>query len=104
MIDPTLHRYLNDSDKDRLAKLESLFNSDGYSILIEWAQSNYDAAKRTVLAAQTWPENRVATGAMLAYAELLRVQDRTVQEFEALAEANQEALAQQAEDAELEYE
>lgn len=104
MIDPTLHRYLNDSDKDRLAKLESLFNSDGYSLLVEWAQSNYEAAKRNVLAAQSWPENRVATGAMLAYGELLRVQDRTIQEFEAMAEATKEVLAQQAEDAELDYE
>ena len=57
-----------------------------------------------MLAAQSWPENRVATGAMLAYGELLRVQDRTIQEFEAMAEATKDVLAQQAEDAELDYE
>jgi hypothetical protein len=86
---------LPDGMKDRYSKLEAIFNSPGWDLVIEWAKARREGAEQRQLHASVWDHVLVNRGAGFAYAELETLRDTTEAEFAALAEAEAERLLQE---------
>lgn len=79
-------KYLDDGMKNRYAKLERLFDSDGWKLVMllcaEWSEQS----KERAASAQTWEDNRFAAGQRMAYFHLTKLEEATEREFIQLAE------------------
>jgi hypothetical protein len=80
-------KYLSNEEKDRYAKLERLFSSDGWTLVEEWAKQLHSDATARVLSATSWDVNRVFTGARAAYNEVATLREATEEQFVQMAEA-----------------
>lgn len=104
MIDPSLLKYLPAEKQTDLRELEKTLTSDGFNILMQFWTERFNHLTQAALAATTWEDNRLATGAREAFAEVLRIEDAVTNEFSALA--NEYAVRREEEELEeaLEYE
>lgn len=94
-------KHLPDDAKERFRKLESVFNSPGWDLVMEWAKTRRTEAQNRQLSAGTWDHALINRGAGYAYAELESIREVTEAEFAAIAEQNAE-LALQENEAEYE--
>ena len=95
---------LTDDQKDRFMKLESTLESDGWSLILEWADNQRKTSLKRATFAQTWEENRIAVGEAQVYNLLANFGEAVINEFQSLAAQNvEDAEAQQVHD-EMEYE
>lgn len=104
MIEPSLIKFLPADAAQRLKALESTFESEGFEILLGFLQSKYELETRNILMAKDWPTNRIATGRLSAFGDLVNIQESTANEFTQMAEAGRDEAEVEAEDAELDYE
>lgn len=92
---------LDDQQRERYNALEKLFESPGWKIIQEFAETSAQAQADRALAATDWPTNRTAIGARAAFIQVANLQQITEIEFSNLAA--QAAAAQEDED-EIDYE
>lgn len=92
---------LTDDQRERYAKLESLFEHPGWQIVQEYAQAGVASQAQRAMNATSWNEHQQATGARLAFSQVAALPDVTHAEFSNLAA---EAAMVQAEDDEIDYE
>lgn len=104
MIPAELMKYLTPQQAERMRALETLFASEGWKYLLEWAENGFESAKLNALSATNWADNRVAIGRMSVYGELAGMENGSISDFENMALQEQQARAQAEMDAELEYE
>lgn len=104
MIDPSLMKYLTPPQAERMRAFEQMFASEGWKFLEREFNAQYESAKLRVLGADSWADNRIATGQMSVLGSLLQLQDNFSAEFAHAAEEGRVAAEQEAMDAELEYE
>jgi hypothetical protein len=92
---------LTDEQRDRYAKLESLFEHPGWDIVKEYAQAGAVSQGQRAMNATSWPEHQQATGARYAFAQVASLPEVTYTEFANLAA---EAASVQEEEDEIDYE
>lgn len=104
MIDVSLIKYLPDAAQAELRNWESLFASKGWKQLQNVLEARFEQVKNQALYAKAWEDNRVAIGQMDALASVNNLQDRLINDYEALAREVQLQQQEAAESAEAEYE
>lgn len=87
-------KYLPDPAKDRFAKLERVFQSDGWPLIVEFAKQRAVEAQQRILSAGSWDEVVLYRGRLQVYAELATLAETTEQEFAQIAETNKAAAEQ----------
>lgn len=92
---------LTDEQRQRYNALEKLFDSQGWQIVQEFAQTSAEAQAVRALDAQDWASNRTAIGARAAFIQIASLQQITETEFSNLAT---QAAATQEEEDEIAYE
>jgi hypothetical protein len=92
-LDLEVIKYLDDSAKNRYAKLERLFDSDGWKICVKLFGELAEMAKDRAANAQTWEDNRFAAGQRYAYTHFTKLEDVTEAEFQKLADEAKEAAS-----------
>jgi hypothetical protein len=97
-------KYLDDSQKNRYAKLERLFDSDGWKICVKLFEELAEMAKERGANAQTWEDNRFAAGQRFAYTHFTKLEDVTEAEFQKLADDAKESAGKAADSAQDEQE
>lgn len=90
-------KFLDDGAKNRYAKLERLFDSDGWKIVMKLAEELSAMSMERAANAQTWEDNRFAAGQRFAYTHFTRLEDVTEAEFQKLAD-DARALASKVDD------
>jgi len=86
-----LSLHLTEEEKERWHKLRSVFESDGWPLIKEWAQGQVTLATISGANAVSWDVNRVAYGTRLAWEEVANFEDRVANEYAAVAEQRAEA-------------
>lgn len=104
MIDPGLIKYLDTETQTRLRAFETMFDSAGWKLTYEFLKHQYDQTKLAVLTATSWEDNRLHMGRLSILGDMLRLQESTAAEFEAMALDRQEGEAEEVIEGELEYE
>lgn len=84
-------KYLDDSQKNRYAKLERLFDSEGWKLVVKLFGELSTMAMERAANAQTWEDNRFAAGQRFAYTHFTKLEDVTEAEFQKLADDAKEA-------------
>lgn len=96
--------FLTDQQRERYNSLEKLFEHPGWQVVSEFLESSVAEQSNRVINAQNWDTHRLATGARLAFAQILNLPQITEQEFSTLAaQAATAAEVDEEEDA-LDYE
>lgn len=94
MSDAEIMEYLDDTAKDRYLKLQRTFESDGWALLVEYAQAKAFQAGVEGANAKSWDDNRRAYGNRQAWEEMAQFADAFMNEFEMVAQQNKEAVAE----------
>jgi hypothetical protein len=95
-MDMELLQHLSAEQKDKYAKLDRLFGSEGWELVMQWARLNFDEASLRCATVNTWEENRVAVGQRLAFYKLGTLAETTENEFTELAAQAREAAVNSA--------
>jgi len=104
MIDPSLIKYLDNEQQTRLRSFELMFESNGWKLMAEWFEFQFEATRAAVLNATTWEANRLQAGKLAVIQDLLKLPESTAAEFEALAMATQSSEEEEVLDGEFDYE
>lgn len=88
-------QYLPPDLKDRYSKLEQVFNSPGWALIVEFANTRFIEAQNRQLNAPNWDTAVLNRGAAFAYAAVENLRESTEQEFAAIAQANAELELQE---------
>jgi spore maturation protein CgeB len=94
-------KYLPDPLKDRYAKLERVFQSDGWALVVDFAKQRATEAQARIVNASTWEDVLLNRGRLQVYAELATLNDTTEAEFAQLAE-NAKAQTEQEDETKFE--
>jgi hypothetical protein len=79
--------------REKYARLEKLFGSDGWKDIMAWAHEYADDQAQRMLTAQNWDVYLVARGANAAFRALSNLEATTLTEFEQMAaESRDEAI------------
>ena len=89
MLDQGMLSQLTDEQKDKLARWDTMFGSDGWPLLMAWAQASADESKDRVFLAQNWEEAVAWRARWFVMQELLKLKEFTYSEFENLVEAQE---------------
>lgn len=76
---------LNEADRARYSSMEKLFASTGWKYVVALAKANVAEAKERGALASSWPENRIAMGAALAWNSISTLEEQTEAVYEAKA-------------------
>jgi len=79
---------LSDTQKQRYAELERLFEQPAWNTVKLWATNNAREQEVRLINAATWDENRIAAGARAAYLHVLNIEEVTEHEFRLLGQQN----------------
>ena len=88
--------HLTDDERLRYAKLEKVFQSPGWPLLVEWFQAKANEEIIRAANATTWESNRMANGSMRVWTEMANLANSTEATFAALAAQNAEAAREAA--------
>jgi hypothetical protein len=88
-------KHLPDGDKERFRKLESVFNSPGWELVMDWAKTRRADVQNRQLSAGSWDHALLNRGAGYAYAELENLRELTEAEYAAIAQHNAELVLQE---------
>lgn len=90
VLDQDQLQYLTDEEKARLMRLQNLFSTDGWTLVVklmeQWAQEAHNRAADST----SWEQNRLNIGLRAAYAQVANLEKATAQEFIALADGRRE--------------
>lgn len=89
---------LDDGQTDRFMKLEKMFESDGWTLIAEWAATQAEFAHNAAAYAGSWEENRMAVGSEKVYLAVAKLRDAVLQEFQGIAEAKLAEAEENSED------
>lgn len=88
-------KHLTDEQKTRYMQLERLFAQPGWDLVEALAQELAMSAKDRAAFAKSWDANRIAVGQGYAYSHIASLRDNTEKEYEALASAAAQKVADQ---------
>jgi N-acyl-L-homoserine lactone synthetase len=97
-------KYLDDSQKNRYAKLERLFDSDGWKLVVKLFAELAEMTKERCIDAHTWEANRFAAGQLWGYIHVTKLEEATEAEFQQMANIAKEAANKAADSSDDEQE
>lgn len=77
---------LDDTTRARFVAFQGLFETDGWRMLVEYAEAKALAALHEGANAQTWEHNRYALGVRAVWSEVANLETQFMNEFRAIAE------------------
>jgi hypothetical protein len=80
-MDQQMIKFLGAQEAEQFKRFESLFAHPGWKDVMAWAAAERASQHDRLTYATTWEANRVAYGAMLAFARLETLQETTEQLF-----------------------
>lgn len=83
-------KFLTDTERDRFVKFQALFESDGWHLLVEYAQAKAAEATQRAALADSWENNRLAVGYRGAWGEISNIENQFMNEFDAIAAERRE--------------
>lgn len=91
MLDAETLSYLTDEMKADLARYEDTFGSEGWKLILKWAERSAAEAQDRTFNAPTWEETLMWRGRHSAYIDLIDVEESTYKELEAYAQQVKES-------------
>jgi hypothetical protein len=91
MLDQDIPQWLSDTAKENFLKLRSMFESDGWKLVMDFAGKKANEALLKGAEAVTWELNRVWHGQRRAWTDLATFETQVVNEFRQLAIQNRDA-------------
>lgn len=95
---------LSPADRNRYMALESLFDSDGWKIVMALSQKNAAEALQRAALANSWAENRMAVGNSLAWNNIWNLEQQAEVQFHEMASTARDGALAEAIAIEDEYE
>lgn len=77
--------WIGDVERDRFVKFQSVFESDGWPLIVELATARAYAAGLEGANATTWEQNRIAYGARSVWEQIARLAENCTADFELVA-------------------
>jgi hypothetical protein len=74
-------QHLTDEQKERYMLLQRFFESEYWTLFKRWADANAGESLQRLIHASSWDANRIAFGQMLAYKNLLELEQSVDLEF-----------------------
>lgn len=94
---------LDSGQQERFMKLEKLFETEGWALVVDWAKAKAEDAKSRAAHSSSWEENRVFVGQEAVYLMVANLQSSSDAEFAALAEANAVSELENSDDGAVDY-
>ena len=104
MIEASLIKFLSAQEQTDMRMFEKLFESDGWKELSRHIAQGHEDSITRLINADNWADNRFQKGAATAYLDILNAPERVSGKYTANAIQNKETIAQEAMDAEEDYE
>jgi hypothetical protein len=79
-------KLLTAEERERFVAFQSMFESDGWRLLMQYTTAKYNAAVLRGANASSWEDNRQAAGYRDAWAEVSNMETQFMNEFAAIAD------------------